>query len=188
LSGFIWETLEQNGMSEPEIMHREATSRNYVLDLFFKLLVVAVVLFACAVLLAVFCWPVPGTPPGPHTYEAEAVSRLGNLSVSQELFHEREGRYASLKELEDAGLMPLAWAEEFGNTRPDRKFNYSFVIEKDKWSCTAIPTIPGKTAEHSFFMDESGIIRRSPYARHGGKPAGPNSPSCELMRDYGDIH
>ena len=144
-----------------------------------KAAVIFLIVAAVILVLAVVYVTVPGLDPNVHPANpAAAISTLRTISSTQELYKSRTGVYGNLHDLYDY------FGEEEVNpalvkaTDPERQksgYYFRLAAEKDKWSCAAIPAVPGYTGERSFFIDEVGIIRWAPCEKEGDPPAGPDS-------------
>lgn len=111
--------------------------------------------------------------------EAAAHASLRVIATAQEQFRRRSqaGMYGSLEEL---GRRDLIVGELAAASAPERARNgycYKLAPGEFDWSCTALPALPGVSGDYSYFVDQSGIIRRAPCRNAGDKPAGPESPA-----------
>jgi hypothetical protein len=94
-------------------------------------------------------------PPGVRPVERPAVSTLLYLHGAQEAFHRKEGRYGTLRELSDAGLLAVDVPfETSGFVRARYAFRLS--VEPDGYRIEALPQPgPGRP----FVVDDSGFVR-----------------------------
>ncbi|MCA8960005.1 MAG: prepilin-type N-terminal cleavage/methylation domain-containing protein [Planctomycetes bacterium] len=87
--------------------------------------------------------------------EASAISSLRTMSTVGEQYRTRFGSYATtLADMQTAGYIDnvLGSGSKSG-------YDFTFTGGATTWSCTADPSIAGRTGERGFFADESGVIR-----------------------------
>jgi len=94
--------------------------------------------------------------------EATSIGSLRTLSTAQAIYREgdkdRNGTLdyaASLGDLARVGLIDPAFGS---GTKRGYRFEILEAGEKT-WSATAVPLVPGKDGDRTFFVDESGVIR-----------------------------
>ncbi len=94
-------------------------------------------------------------PPGVRPVERPAVSTLLYLHGAEEAFHRKEGRYGTLRELSDAGLLAVdVPIETSGFVRARYAFRLS--VAPDGYRIEALPQPgPGRP----FVVDDSGFVR-----------------------------
>ncbi len=97
----------------------------------------------------------PKIPQGVAMPERPAVATLLYLSGSQEAFHRKSGRYGTLRELSDAGLLVL---DVPFNAEGFRRARYGFRVsaEADGFRIDATPLAP---IGRAFLVDDSGFVR-----------------------------
>jgi hypothetical protein len=95
--------------------------------------------------------------------EAQAQSALRAIGSAQAAFKatKGDGRFASLTELIDEGLLSASSVQQKG-------YRVEVVVSGTGFEARAIPQEYGKTGKLSFFLDESTILRGGD---HGGGPA-----------------
>ncbi len=96
-------------------------------------------------------------------HELTAMRILGNIKEAQSIYRNEKGRYATLEELIESGVLDNEGIDLDG-------FGYRFEVRVagGRYEALATPTEYGKTARRSFFMDESGVLRAGD---HEGRPA-----------------
>jgi hypothetical protein len=109
--------------------------------------------------------------------EAAAHASLRVIATAQAQYRRRseKGRYCSLEEL---GRQDLIIGELAAASTPERARNgYYCKLTPGEfdWSCTALPAQPGVSGDYSYYVDQSGTIRRAPCKNASDKPAGPES-------------
>jgi hypothetical protein len=118
----------------------------------------------------------PALTKGKRASEAAAHASLRVLATAQAQFRSSQGGgYGTLEELgeQDLIIMELAAA-----STPDRARNgyyYKMTPDKLSWSCAALPVQPGISGDYSYYIDQSGTVRRAPCAIAEDRPAGPES-------------
>jgi serine/threonine protein kinase len=97
----------------------------------------------------------PKLPPGITMPERPAVATLLYLSNVQEAFHRKSGRYGTLKELSDAGLLVL---DVPFSPEGFRRARYGFRVsaEAGAYRIDATPLAP---VGRAFLVDDSGFVR-----------------------------
>ena len=111
--------------------------------------------------------------------EAAAHASLRVLATAQAQYRRRaqDGRYGSLKEL---GEQDLIVSELVAAVVPEMARNgyyYELTPGGFEWSCVALPVQPGVSGDYSYYVDQTGTIRRAQCANSEDKPAGPESPA-----------
>jgi hypothetical protein len=110
--------------------------------------------------------------------EAAAHASLRVIATAQaQYWRSQAGKYGSLEELGENDLIvgELAAASEPGAAR--NGYHYKLTPGGFEWSCVALPAQPGVSGDYSYYVDQSGVVRRAPCAGVEDKPAGPESPS-----------
>lgn len=110
--------------------------------------------------------------------EAAAHASLRVLATAQVQYSRSQGgRYGTLEELgkHDLIIMELAAASAPGRARND--YYYKVDVGEVGWSCVALPVQPGISGDYSYYVDQSGTVRRAPCASAGDTAAGPGSPA-----------
>ena len=104
--------------------------------------------------IGVICWPVKT-----RLNEDLAIATLKTIRAAQRDFRQAQGRYATLDELVQAGLLS-------SNFSDGRNFGYRFDMQAigERYHVIAIPEKYGTnnywgTGTMSIFMDETGVIR-----------------------------
>ncbi len=121
----------------------------------------------------------PALTKAKRANEAAAHASLRVIATAQEQFRRRSqsGMYGLLEEL---GRQDLIVGELAAASVPERARNgyyYKLTPGEFDWSCTALPAQPGVTGDYSYYVDQSGIIRRALCRNVGDEPAGPESPA-----------
>jgi hypothetical protein len=104
--------------------------------------------------LGVFCMPIKT-----RLNEDAAIATLKTIREAQQNFRQAQGRYATLSELAEAGLLSSAFSD-------GRNFGYRFDMKVmgERYHVVAIPEKYGtnkywSSGTMSVFMDETGVIR-----------------------------
>jgi hypothetical protein len=98
--------------------------------------------------------------------EAKAAQTLRDVRSAQRTFKTRQDRFGTLVDLVEAGLLRLPPAD---TTSAAYKFNGSAT--GNSYVITATPTTRDDASAYvgwAFFLDESGIIRGTPYGKNNG--------------------
>lgn len=96
------------------------------------------------------------------TNESIAKSALQTIAAAQTTFHStKDGRYGTLQELIDEGLVYKDLTEHYG-------YRIQVTVSSNRFEAIAVPVDYGKTGRNSFFIDESNILRGGD---HGGGAA-----------------
>ena len=77
------------------------------------------------------------------------------LNSVQGAFHRRNGRYGTLRELADAGLLVLDVAFD-ANGFKRKQYAFRVTVESDGYHAEAIPQAP---VGRAFFVDDSGKVQ-----------------------------
>jgi hypothetical protein len=95
--------------------------------------------------------------------ESIAQGSLQMISSAQQSFKSGKGagRFGSLQELIDEGLIPADAADRFG-------YRIELIASSDAFEAWATPTEYGKTGKRSYFIDQTFVLRAGD---HGGGPA-----------------
>jgi len=94
-------------------------------------------------------------PRGVTLPERPAVVTLLYLNSVQGAFHRRNGRYGTLRELADAGLLVLDVAFD-ANGFKRKQYAFRVTVESDGYHAEAIPQAP---VGRAFFVDDSGKVQ-----------------------------
>lgn len=97
------------------------------------------------------------------TNESIAQGGLQMIASAEESFKstQGDGRYGSLQELIDAGLIPSDTADRYG-------YKIDVVLLGDGFEARATPNEYGKTGKRSYYIDQTSVLRAGD---HGGGPA-----------------
>lgn len=87
--------------------------------------------------------------------ERPAVATLLYVNSVQEAFHRKNGRYGSLRELADAGLLALDVPFD-ANGFQRARYAFRVTVEADGYRADALPQGP---IGRPFLVDDSGIVR-----------------------------
>jgi hypothetical protein len=87
--------------------------------------------------------------------ERPAVATLLYVNSVQEAFHRKNGRYGTLRELADAGLLALDVAFDATGFKRAR-YAFKVAVEADGYRADALPLGP---IGRPFLVDDSGIVR-----------------------------
>jgi len=118
--------------------------------------------------------------------EAFAISRCETVYKAQEMYREFHGTYATVKTLEETGLLEkgLLWSRRHINETttaftPKRgyRFNMLDINGGESWSMTAIPVKPGNSGVRSFYVDHTGVVRNEMCTSPDDPPANAGSPA-----------
>ncbi|HEX5735750.1 MAG TPA: hypothetical protein VF131_23185 [Blastocatellia bacterium] len=93
--------------------------------------------------------------------EHAAMFVLENIKEAQSIYRNEKGRYATLEELMETGVMEKDGLDGFG-------YKFEIRVAGGRYEALATPTEYGKTGLRSFYMDESGVLKAGD---HGGRPA-----------------
>jgi hypothetical protein len=90
-----------------------------------------------------------------------AIESIKSIRAAQQKFREIHvgGRYGSLKELADAGLIDQSLSDG-----RDRGYRFEIRLKDDSYSAVAVPEVFGESAYKgtggiSLYVDETGVIR-----------------------------
>lgn len=109
-------------------------------------------------------------------YESGAIANLRTISSAEELYKTRNGRYCSLADLYTLGVyIDESLSQATCPRQAKAGYYFTLTVGNGKWSCTAIPTRPGKTATRSFYIDQTGAIYWAVCESEDDPPAGPDS-------------
>ncbi len=102
-------------------------------------------------------------PPPLQMNEEVAIGTLYSIASSQALYQadKSKGRYASMDELIEAGILTKDLLHRYGYT-------VQVTASADRFEATAVPEEYGTSGRRSFFIDESGVLRAGD---HGGGAA-----------------
>jgi hypothetical protein len=93
--------------------------------------------------------------------ESTALMVLSNIQEAQSIYRNEKGRFATLEELVEAGLLTKEELDGFG-------YRFDIGAAGGRYEALATPTEYKKTGQRSFYMDDTGMIRGGD---HGGQPA-----------------
>ncbi len=123
---------------------------------------IGVLIVLAAGLIAVLLVAKPiGEPHSP--WEAVAITTLKQVAASQEAYSLRNGRYGTLEELAAAGSIEPELASRLRKGEM-HNFRYRHEFGAKTWCVVAWPVKPGKRgSRHSFYVDQTGVIRFLPH-------------------------
>jgi hypothetical protein len=107
--------------------------------------------------------------------EKKAVETLRAIREGQVKHIAQSDRYGSLVELLTAGMIDEETYQAAFRLAAKTGYYFNLELKDGKWACTAIPVKPGVSANKSFYIDETGIIRISRCEKEEDEPAGPES-------------
>ncbi|HJQ68665.1 MAG TPA: hypothetical protein VKA70_06820 [Blastocatellia bacterium] len=84
--------------------------------------------------------------------EHVAMSILESLKEAQSIYRNEKGRYATLEELTEAGVLSKEGIEGFG-------YRFEIRVAGGRYDATATPAEYGKSGLRSFFIDETGVLK-----------------------------
>jgi hypothetical protein len=93
--------------------------------------------------------------------EGMIVQQMRTIHRAERNYKAENGNYASLDDLVEKGLI---------NRNPSGHLSYQFTLTADQnsFQCVAVPSTYPSSGRNSYYVDESGSVRR---ADHSGKPA-----------------
>jgi serine/threonine protein kinase len=94
-------------------------------------------------------------PPGVTLQERPAVATLLHLNTVEQAFHSRSGKWGTLKELHDAGLLVLDVPVDATGFKRGR-YVYRLTVESDGFRAEAVPQAP---IGRGFVIDDVGKVR-----------------------------
>jgi serine/threonine-protein kinase len=97
----------------------------------------------------------PPVPRGITLQERPAVATLLYLSSVEQAYHGRSGRYGSLRELHDAGLLVLDVPVDAAGFKRAR-YGFRLTVESDGFRAEAVPQAP---VGRPFVVDDTGKVR-----------------------------
>lgn len=107
-------------------------------------------------------WIVDG--PRRERIESSHNTAIGTLNIiadAEARFREKDGRFAGMDELKTSGQIDEAASEQIANDMSAYRLEIltSGAGETSKFTITATPTMYGRTAKLSLFIDETGLLR-----------------------------
>ena len=93
--------------------------------------------------------------------EHAAMLVLENIKEAQSIYRNEKGRYATIEELMEAGVLEKEGLDGYG-------YKFDIRVAGGRYEALATPTEYAKTGMRSFYMDESGVLKAGD---HGGRPA-----------------
>ena len=97
----------------------------------------------------------PPVPRGITLSERPAVATLLYLSSVEQAYHRRSGRYGTLRELHDAGLLVLDVPVDTAGFKRAR-YGFRLTVESDGFRAEAVPQAP---VGRPFVVDDTGKVR-----------------------------
>lgn len=122
-----------------------------------------VILFAC--ICVVSCSEI-ASRAREEKEEAEATQRLRDIRSAERTFKVRHERFGTLDDLIAAGVLGLPVAD-----RTSAAYRFSSSATATSYEITATPTKRDDAYAYvgwAFFLDESGVIRGTPYGKNNG--------------------
>lgn len=120
--------------------------------------------------------------------EAEVLGALTRIRRAQEWFESDRGKYGSLEELEDTGVIEA----EFGDTARENRgtaiyegYRFRMFLPQASWVCYAWPVRFEETGIRAFAANPEGLLARSPSPWDGaqGPEAEASLDSWTKLRD-----
>lgn len=93
--------------------------------------------------------------------EHAAMFVLENIKEAQAIYRNEKGRYATLEELAEAGVLEKEGLDGLG-------YKIDIRVAGGRYEALATPTEYGNTGLRSFYMDEGGVLKAGD---HAGRPA-----------------
>jgi hypothetical protein len=97
----------------------------------------------------------PNVPRGITLQERPAVATLLHLNSVEQAYHSRNGKWGTLKELRDAGLLVLDVPVDASGFRRAR-YAFTLTVESDGFKAEAVPQAP---VGRPFVVDDTGKVR-----------------------------
>jgi hypothetical protein len=94
-------------------------------------------------------------PPGITVQERPAVATLLHLNSVEQAYHRRSGKWGTIQELRDAGLLVLDVPMDATGFRRGR-YAFRLTVESDGFRAEAVPQAP---IGRSFVVDDIGKVR-----------------------------
>jgi len=108
--------------------------------------------------------------------ETRAQATLHVIISAEELHRSQFGNYATLEQLALKNLISGELARSTSPVSAKGGYYYELSANYSTWSCKAIPSSPGSTGRHSYFVDQTGTIRQKSMTKSFDSPADANSP------------
>lgn len=96
-----------------------------------------------------------------ETSHNTAIGILNMIADAETRYRQKDGRYGSLEELKTSGVLDASAGDQIVNELSAYRLEVSSsgTGESSKFSVTATPTMYGRTAKLSLFIDETGLLR-----------------------------
>jgi hypothetical protein len=124
-----------------------------------------------------------------RSHEGQAHYALQGLAEAEAAYKQKHGKYATLEDFKQLADEAEKRAEADNNNDSDdtdegaggfvpqaEGYEFRLSISGDKFEATATPTIYRKTGRHSFYIDQTGVLRAADL---NGKPADANAPPVD---------
>lgn len=96
-----------------------------------------------------------------ETSHNTAIGILNLIADAETKYRQKDGRYGSLEELKTSGVLDASAGDQIVNELSAYRLEVSSsgTGESSKFTVTATPTMYGRTAKLSLFIDETGLLR-----------------------------
>jgi hypothetical protein len=124
-----------------------------------------------------------------RSHEGQAHYALQGLAEAEAAYKQKHGKYATLEDFKQLADEAEKRAEANNNDDNDdtdegeggfvpqaEGYEFKLSINGDKFEATATPTVYRKTGRHSFYIDQTGVLRAADL---NGKPADANAPPVD---------
>ncbi|MFL6210873.1 MAG: DUF3352 domain-containing protein [Pyrinomonadaceae bacterium] len=124
-----------------------------------------------------------------RSHEGQAHYALQGLAEAEAAYKQKHGKYATLEDFKQLADEAEKRAEANNNDDNDDNdegeggfvpqaegYEFKLSISGDKFEATATPTIYRKTGRHSFYIDQTGVLRAADL---NGKPADASAPPVD---------